>query len=166
MHFDFSSTERPPDDAVILTDSKFLKILTNLAFIESPTEMQPLSRMATMKKEAKKTLGGTGLTIYETSLEQAMQLALDMTQFYDELINRDVFYMQAVKAEEIKISLNSENASPWGSRPVTGAGSPSRPQSSIAKSPDVISSSKMAKAESPKNYSRSASMTFTQVIHI
>lgn len=117
LHFDFATSERVPDDAVIMTDARFLKVLSNMCLIESPEDMSALSRLAVMKKEAKRTLGGTGITVFEATMDHAMQTALDVSQFYNDLINRDVTYAEAVKNEEIKVSFNSSTNSPWGSRP-------------------------------------------------
>ena len=103
--------------------------MTNLALIESPDDMPALSRLAVMKKEAKKTIRGNGVTVYETSMDHAMQIGLDVTQFYEELINRDVSYSSSMKAEEIKVALKSGNSSPFGSRPQSMASS--RPNSRV-----------------------------------
>jgi hypothetical protein len=133
LHFDFASTERVPDDAVLLPDAKFLKVLTNLCLIDGPEDVSAMARLTIMKKEAKKTLGGTGITVYEATIDNAMQTALDLTAFYDELIDRDVLYNEASKAEEVKVSLNRDPSSRGSSRPVSKASS--RPGSKNAGHP-------------------------------
>jgi hypothetical protein len=130
LHFDFSWASRPSLDEVVITDSKFLKIMVNLALIEDAEDLHALSRMAMMKKEAKKALSGTGATVYEIPLEEAMQIGLKMSEFYDELLNRDVLFRNAGKNEEIHVTLSSGPPS----RPSTEAAS-RRPNSTGGDSP-------------------------------
>ena len=103
-----------------MTDSKFLKIMVNLALIEDAEDLHALSRMAMMKKEARKALAGTGTTVYEIPLEEAMLIGLRMSEFYDELLNRDVLFRNAGKNEEIHVNLGSR---PQSRAPADDSGS-------------------------------------------
>ena len=106
LHFDFSWAKRPALDEVVMTDAKFLKTMVNLALVSDADDINAINRLNLMKKEAKKALPGIGTTVYETPLEEAMRTALRMSEFYDDLLNRDVLYIEATKEEEMSILFN------------------------------------------------------------
>lgn len=107
LSFDFSGGNLPSIDDMICSDQRVVKILVTLHMMHSSPDAMDCAvrKLERLKKASERSMGGNGLTIYESSWERSIEVGEAMDSFYENLADRPNELEEVKDQEDIPVNV-------------------------------------------------------------
>lgn len=111
LSFDFSGGSRPDPDDMLTSDARVVKTLSSLFLLSESHLAGAMIKLGRYKRHSERCLSGGGHTLYECSWDRAIAIGDAKRVFYEEKLNREEQYIEAIQVnEEVQFAYDSAAA--------------------------------------------------------